>query len=319
MVTALRRLDAVGARAGAGHEGDRAPVVGTVFEVRDFLARNRVPYRWYAVTEPEGERLLAAAGISDGSCIPVVITPRGGAALAQRRRDGRERGSSSVHPAETFYDVIIMGAAPPAWPPRCTPPQGLRTVVVERTATGGQAGESARIENYLGFPGGVSAWPLERARRQAIKFGAELISARDVTAVEVRGAARVVRFADGGTIEAHSAILATGVTYRQLDAPGAAPLTGRGVLRCRLTEAVAVPGRTFTSLAAPTLLGRPPSTLPSEAAVTLLVRGRSLSESMSSYLITQIKRPPTSTSGQAPRSWRHTATPISKDSPCSTP
>ena len=102
-------------------------------------------------------------------------------------------------------------------------------MVVERTATGGQAGESARIENYLGFPDGVSGSQLaERARRQAIKFGAELISARNVTAVEVRGAARVVRFADGGTIEAHSAILATGVTYRQLDAPGAAPLTGRG-------------------------------------------------------------------------------------------
>ena len=100
--------------------------------------------------------------------------------------------------------------------------EGLRTVLVERTATGGQAGQSSRIENYLGFPDGISGRQLaERARRQAMKFGAEVISARDVSSVETSGAARVVRFADGGSVAAHTAILATGVAYRQLDAPGA--------------------------------------------------------------------------------------------------
>ena len=117
--------------------------------------------------------------------------------------------------------------------------EGLRTVLVERTATGGQAGQSSRIENYLGFPDGISGAQLaERARRQAVKFGAEVVSARDVSAVETQGAARVVRFADGGSIEAHAAILATGVAYRQLAAPGAAALTGRGVFYgAALTEA----------------------------------------------------------------------------------
>ncbi len=99
--------------------------------------------------------------------------------------------------------------------------EGLRTVLVERTATGGQAGQSSRIENYLGFPDGVSGAQLtERARRQAMKFGAELITTRDVVGLEVNGSARTVRFADGASVDAHTVILATGVAYQQLTAPG---------------------------------------------------------------------------------------------------
>ena len=108
--------------------------------------------------------------------------------------------------------------------------EGLRTVLVERQATGGQAGQSSRIENYLGFPDGVSGAQLtDRARRQAAKFGAEVLTARDVVALEVRGSARVVQFGDGSEIAAHAVVLATGVSYRSLDAPGVAELTGRGV------------------------------------------------------------------------------------------
>src|SRR5216683_2628802 len=101
--------------------------------------------------------------------------------------------------------------------------EGLRTVLVERTATGGQAGQSSRIENYLGFPDGVSGAQLtDRARRQAAKFGAEVLTACEVTGLEVNGSARTVRFADGGAVDAHAVILASGVAYRQLTAPGVA-------------------------------------------------------------------------------------------------
>ncbi len=117
--------------------------------------------------------------------------------------------------------------------------EGLRTVLIERTATGGQAGQSSRIENYLGFPDGVSGAQLtDRARRQAVKFGAELITTRDVVGLEVNGPARTVRFADGGSIDAHTVILATGVSYRQLEAAGCTELTGRGIYYgSALTEA----------------------------------------------------------------------------------
>jgi thioredoxin reductase (NADPH) len=173
--------------------------------------------------------------------------------------------------------------------------EGLRTLLVERTATGGQAGTSARIENYLGFPDGISGSQLaERARRQAVKFGAEMVSARDVSAVEVQGAARIVRFADGATIAAHTAILATGVAYRQLDAPGVEALTGRGVFYgAALTEAAScaeqdvyvVGGANSAGQAALhfALLSR---------SVTVVVRGPSLTTSMSSYLIDQIEATP---------------------------
>jgi thioredoxin reductase (NADPH) len=192
--------------------------------------------------------------------------------------------------------VIVVGGGPAGLAAAVyAASEGLRTVLVERTATGGQAGQSARIENYLGFPDGVSGSQLaERARRQAIRFGAELLSARDVTAVTSRGSARVVRFADGGTIEAHGAILATGVAYRQLDAPGAASLTGRGVFYgAALTEAISCAGQDVHIVGGANSAGQAAVHLAQRSSsVTLLVRGQSLSESMSSYLIAQIQATP---------------------------
>ena len=142
--------------------------------------------------------------------------------------------------------------------------EGLRTVLVERRATGGQAGQSSRIENYLGFPDGVSGAQLtERARRQAVKFGAEVLTARDVVALEARGSARVVRFGDGSEISAHAVVLATGVSYRNLDAPGVAELAGRGVFYgSAATEAPGCAGQTSTSSAAPTPQVRPQCSSP---------------------------------------------------------
>jgi thioredoxin reductase (NADPH) len=266
------------------------------FEVRDFLARNRVPYRWYAATEPEGERLLIAAEVSDEECIPVVITPEGEVLRSPSDAELASRVGLSTDPTEEFYDVIVVGGGPAGLGAAVyAASEGLRTVLVERTATGGQAGQSARIENYLGFPDGISGSQLaERARRQALKFGAEVVSARDVSALESRGAARVVRFADGGTIEAHTAILATGVAYRQLDAPGAEALTGRGVFYgAALTEAISCAGQDVYIVGGANSAGQAALHFAQRSrSITMLVRGPSLTASMSSYLIAQIEATP---------------------------
>ncbi|HUY49228.1 MAG TPA: FAD-dependent oxidoreductase [Streptosporangiaceae bacterium] len=169
--------------------------------------------------------------------------------------------------------------------------EGLKTVLVERTATGGQAGQSSRIENYLGFPDGVSGAQLTaRARMQANKFGAEVLTTREAVGLEVKGSARGVRFADGGTIDAHTIILATGVSYRQLGAPGLGSLTGCGVYYgSALTEAAACIGQDVYIVGGANSAGQSAVYLSRHAkSVTILVRGPSLERSMSYYLIQQI-------------------------------
>jgi thioredoxin reductase (NADPH) len=164
-------------------------------------------------------------------------------------------------------------------------------VLVERTATGGQAGQSSRIENYLGFPDGVSGAQLtDRARRQAVKFGAELIMARDVVGLEVNGSARTVRFSDGSAVGAHTVILAMGVAYRQLACPGADRLTGCGVYYgSALTEAANCAGQDVYIVGGANSAGQAAVYLSRTArSVTLLVRGESLQASMSYYLIQQL-------------------------------
>jgi thioredoxin reductase (NADPH) len=173
--------------------------------------------------------------------------------------------------------------------------EGLRTVLIERTSTGGQAGQSSRIENYLGFPDGVSGAQLtDRARRQATKFGAEVLTARDVVGLEVRGSARRVTFADGTFIDAHTVILATGVSYRQLVVPGLGELTGRGVYYgSALTEASACAGQDVYVVGGANSAGQAALYLSRHArSVTLLVRGPSLEKSMSYYLIKRITDDP---------------------------
>ena len=261
-------------------------------EVREFLARNQVPYRWYASDEPEGERLLAAAG-ADGLTLPVVITPDAAPLIAPTDAELASHVGLATTPAKDFYDLIVIGGGPAGLGAAVYgASEGLRTVLVERTATGGQAGQSSRIENYLGFPDGVSGAQLtDRARRQAIKFGAEVLTTRDVTTLEVNGSARSVRFADGSRIDAHAVILATGVSYRQLEAPGLGDMTGRGVYYgSALTEAANCKGQDIYIVGGANSAGQAAVYLARQAkSVTLLVRGPSLERSMSYYLIQQIK------------------------------
>ncbi|SHK06366.1 thioredoxin reductase (NADPH) [Pseudonocardia thermophila] len=262
------------------------------FTARDFLARNSVPYRWYSVEEPEGARLLQAAGCP-ATDVPLIITPDGTALRNPTEAEIAAAVGLTTTPTGDFYDLIVVGGGPAGLGSAVYgASEGLRTVLVERLATGGQAGQSSRIENYLGFPDGVSGAQLtDRARRQAAKFGAEVLTAREVVALEARGSARVVRFGDGSEIAGHAVVLATGVSYRSLDAPGVAELTGRGVYYgSAATEAPACAGQHVYVVGGANSAGQAAVFFSRHAAdVTMLVRGPNLEASMSTYLIKQIE------------------------------
>src|SRR5262245_30054093 len=282
------------------HPVTRTQVVGhrwsaRSFEVRDFLARNSVPYQWLSSEEPEGQRLLAAAG-ADATSIPLVVTPDGDYLVEPSMSRLADEVGLSTTPAIDFYDVVIVGGGPAGLGAAVyAASEGLRTVLVERQATGGQAGQSSRIENYLGFPDGVSGAQLtDRARRQAHKFGAEILTTRDVVGLDVRASSRAVRFADGGEVVAHSVLLATGISYRKLGVPGADALTGLGVFYgSAATEATACGGDDVYIVGAANSAGQAAVFLSQHARqVTMLVRGDSLERSMSYYLIRQIDEIP---------------------------
>jgi thioredoxin reductase (NADPH) len=196
-------------------------------------------------------------------------------------------------PAADFYDLAVVGGGPSGLGAAVYgASEGLRTVLVERLATGGQAGQSSRIENYLGFPDGVSGAQLtDRARRQAQRFGAELLTARKVTGLAKRGSTRVLTCADGTEIAAHTVILATGVSYRLLDVPGLADLTGRGVFYgAAATEAPSCSGQDVYVVGGANSAGQAAVYFARFAArVHLLVRGDGLAQSMSHYLIEQLR------------------------------
>jgi thioredoxin reductase (NADPH) len=262
------------------------------FAARDFLARNSVPYLYYSIDDPEGARLLEAAGASPED-VPLVITTDGTALRSPSDAEIASACGLTTDPVSDFYDLIVIGGGPAGLGSAVYgASEGLRTVLVERQATGGQAGQSSRIENYLGFPDGVSGAQLtDRARRQAAKFGAEVLTARDVVALEARGSARVVRFGDGSEIAAHAVVLATGVSYRSLNAPGVKELTGRGVFYgSAATEAPGCRGEDVYIVGGANSAGQAAVFFSKHAAtVTLLVRGPNLEASMSTYLIKQLE------------------------------
>ena len=195
-------------------------------------------------------------------------------------------------PAADFYDLVVVGGGPAGLGAAVyAASEGLRTVLVEKKATGGQAGQSSRIENYLGFPDGVSGAQLtERARRQATKFGAELLTTRAVVGLDVAGSGRVIRFGDGTSIAAHSVVLATGVMYRRLDAPGLEELTGRGVYYgSTATEAPGCSGQDVYLVGGANSAGQAAVYFARYARrVHVLVRADGLTRSMSQYLISQL-------------------------------
>ncbi|SER22749.1 FAD-dependent oxidoreductase [Microlunatus flavus] len=262
------------------------------YEVRDFLARNLVPYKWYNVEEPDGSRLLAAAGKAAAD-VPVVVTTSGEPLSRPTLTELANAVGLDTTPRGDFYDVIVVGGGPAGLGAAVyAASEGLKTVVLERSAAGGQAGQSSRIENYLGFPDGVAGAQLtDRARRQAVRLGAELLTARTVTGLTAKGPAREITFDDGQTLLAHTVVLATGVSYRQLDATGADDLLGRGIYYgSASTEASACDGEHVVIVGGANSAGQAAVFFSTHAAkVTLVVRGENLERSMSSYLIDQVR------------------------------
>jgi thioredoxin reductase (NADPH) len=287
-------------RAGAPEPSDRIQVVGHRWsreshEVRDFLARNQVPYRWLDVErDDEAQRLVAAA---DGEpALPLVLLPDGGVLHGPSVSELAERAGVLRRAELPFYDLVIVGGGPAGLAAAVYgASEGLQTALVEREAPGGQAGQSSRIENYLGFPVGLSGSDLaRRATAQAQRFGAELLTVQEVTAIEERGPAKIVKLAGGDEIGAAAVIISTGVDYRRLEAPGIEELSGRGVyyggsrsegVSCRDERVVVVGGANSAGQAAIYFAGY-------AQHVTILYRGESLAKSMSRYLIDTIESTP---------------------------
>ncbi|HEX4832049.1 MAG TPA: FAD-dependent oxidoreductase [Trebonia sp.] len=262
-------------------------------QLREFLARSRVPYRWYAADSPEGERLLSVAGV-DAQVLPVLVTDQGEVLVDPSAGELATKIGLATIPEREFYDLVVIGGGPAGLGAAVYgASEGLKTVVVEKNVFGGQAGQSSRIENYLGFPDGVSGGDLTyRARLQAVKFAAEMVLTRHVTRLETDGPARTVHFDDGSSVSAHAVILATGVIYRQLAAQGCNELTDRGVFYgATLTQSGDCEGQDVYVVGGANSAGQAAVNLALKArakSVTMLVRAPDLTRSMSYYLIEQI-------------------------------
>jgi len=284
-------------RAEAPTASDRIQIVGHRWsreshDARDLLARNQVPYRWLDVErDDEGRRLLAAA---DGDAsLPLVLLPDGTVLQSPSTEQLAESAGIRRRAELRFYDLVIVGGGPAGLAAAVYgASEGLQTALVEREAPGGQAGQSSRIENYLGFPVGLSGGDLaRRATTQAQRFGAELLTVQEVTEIEEKGPAKIVRLAGGDELGASAVIISTGVDYRRLDAPGIDQLTGRGVyyggsrtegVSCRDERVVVVGGANSAGQAAIFFSGY-------AQQVTILCRGGDLGKSMSRYLIDTIE------------------------------
>jgi thioredoxin reductase (NADPH) len=265
-------------------------------EIKMFLARNHVPYRWFDVErDPEAKRLLDLSQAGPGD-LPLVLIPGGDNLRSPSTLDLASALGLHTRAQQPLYDVCIVGAGPAGLAAGVyAASEGLSTVIVEREAPGGQAGQSAAIENYLGFPKGLSGSDLaHRALAQVSRFGAEMVLARDVVGFEPRGPVRAVLFDGSGEVEARAVIVATGVSYRRLQAEGVDALTGRGIYYgLNASEASLCKGERVFVVGAANSAGQAALSLSSFAEqVVLVARAATLTGTMSHYLVERITATP---------------------------
>jgi thioredoxin reductase (NADPH) len=269
------------------------------YELRDFLARNHVPYQWIDVelsaNDPETKRLVEALG-HEAASLPVVLFPDGTRLLETIPSDVAQKVGLRTRAQTSFYDLAIVGGGPAGLAAAVYgASEGLHTVMLEREAPGGQAGMSSRIENYLGFPNGLSGGDLaRRAVVQAQRFGVEILSPQEVVGVRTEGSYRIIKLADGNEISCHALMIATGVQWRRLEAPGIDRLQGAGVYYGGgATEALSCKGEVVYVVGGANSAGQAAMNFARYADhVVMLVRGASLDATMSQYLIDQIKQTP---------------------------
>jgi thioredoxin reductase (NADPH) len=278
------------------YEGIR--VAGTLWSsdshtIKDFLARNLIPYKWLDIEKDEEARLMVENVQKDNIQLPVVFLPDGNYLVKPSMRDLASKVGLYAKASQPFYDLIIVGAGPAGLAAAVYgASEGLRTILIEKEATGGQAGTSSRIENYLGFPQGVSGADLaRRATTQARRLGAEILTAEEVTGLRIEDNYRIVRLSDGDEISCHTLLIAVGVTVRTLDVPGIQDLTGAGVYYgAALTEAAYYRDQEIFTVGGGNSAGQAAMFFSRYASrVTMLVRTSSLDFGMSRYLIDQIE------------------------------
>ncbi len=267
--------------------------------IKDFLARNHVPYQWLDIetadTNPEVQALVDLLKDDEKQSLPLVIFSNGVRLQQPGLTEIAENVGLRTRAAEAFYDLAIVGGGPAGLAAAVYgASEGLRTVMVEREAPGGQAGMSSRIENYLGFPSGLSGGDLaRRAVVQAKRFGVEILSA-EATAVRLDGQYRLLQLADGEELSCHALLVATGVQWRKLNVPGIERLTGAGIYYgAAMTEALNCKDEDVFVIGGANSAGQAAMYFSKYARrVVMLVRGSSLSASMSQYLIDQLKQTP---------------------------
>ncbi|MBC7927195.1 MAG: FAD-dependent oxidoreductase, partial [Bryobacteraceae bacterium] len=268
--------------------------------IRDFLSRNRIPYQWLDIEklndDAEVRRVAEAAGVDQTSDLPIVIFEDGSVLTRPDPSEIAAKLGLGTQPTESFYDLMIVGGGPGGLAAAVYgASEGLKTVMIEREAPGGQAGMSSRIENYLGFPEGLSGSLLaDRAVKQAKRFGVEIITPQEAMTLRIDNQYRVVKLLNNAEISCNALLIATGVQYRKLEVPGMDRLYGAGVYYgAAMTEALACKDETVYVVGGANSAGQAAMHFSKYALeVVMLVRGEGLSATMSDYLIRQIEATP---------------------------